>query len=134
MNHSIQFSIVLSATSTEVMELLTNPVLIEAWGGGVSIVEKKVGGQFEMFDGWVSGKILKITGNELAYNWKTTEWNEAIPASEVYYRLQPVEDGTEVFVNHIGLPSKKEADSHRTGWNEYFFDPIKKFIANQKAS
>ncbi len=134
MNYTIEFSILLPASPINVMELLTNPDLIGSWGGGNSIIEKKVGGLFEMFDGWVSGHILKITGNELAYTWKTTDWNEAIPPSEVYYRLEPGENGTEIFVTHLKLPSKREADSHRAGWNEYFFDPIKKFITNQKTS
>lgn len=132
MSYQIGFSTFLFAPPDEVMELLTNPVFIEEWSEAKSSFEKKVGGKFEMFGGWVSGEVLKIDEKELAYTWKTTDWDESTPASKVYFRLEPVEHGTEVYVDHVELPSQKEADDHKNGWKEYFFNPIGEYLSNRK--
>src|SRR5436190_16067697 len=113
MSYSISFSIFLFAPPDEVMELFTNPEFIKEWSCAEAVFEKKTGGKFEMFDGWVSGQVLKLTENELAYTWATTDWEEGTQPSEVHYRLEAVEHGTEVYVDHINLPSQEEADGHK---------------------
>ncbi len=131
MEHSFSLEFFVYATPDEVMELLTNPEFIRDWGGGESLVEKKEGGQFAMFDGWVEGKVLKITQDELIYTWKPNNWPEEMLASEVHYRLAPAEHGTEVYLEHNQLPNKEELEAHRKGWEEQFFGPIGEYLANR---
>jgi uncharacterized protein YndB with AHSA1/START domain len=125
-NLSLEFN--LSARPEYVMELLTDPLLIRKWSGADGIAEKRVGGRFEMFDGWVIGKVLKYTPTELSYTWKTTDWAEETPASEVHYTLAPDDDGTKVTLHHNGFPDQKEMDEHESGWSDYFFVPMEDFI------
>ena len=118
----------LSGKPIRVMELLTDPVLIRKWSGGEAILENKVGGKFEMFDGWVSGTVTKTGKNELAYTWKTSEWPEEAKPSEVHYLLKDDEAGTKVILHHTGFPNEDEMKSHKSGWTDFFFDPMEDFI------
>ena len=128
MAHNLTLEFTLSANPDYVMELLTDPALIRKWSGGTAVVEKKEGGKFEMFDGWVTGNVTKITPQELAYTWSTTDWAEGTPASNVHFSLQPVEAGTLVKVQHNNLPDENEMQEHKNGWSDYFFVPMEDFI------
>ncbi len=129
LSFSLQFFVY--APPDEVMELLLNPEFIKDWSGEDSVVEKKVGGKFMMFDGWVEGKILKITADELAYTWKPSGWNKETAASEVNYKLVAVEHRTEVMIKHTNFPNEEEMESHKKGWEEHFFEPIGEYLANR---
>lgn len=129
--YSLSLKFFVYAPPDEVLELLLNPEFIKDWSGADALVEKKVGGNFMMFDGWVEGKILKITDNELAYTWKPSGWSEETAASEVNYKLASVEHGTEVMIEHTNFPSEEEKESHKKGWEEHFFGPIGEYLANR---
>ncbi len=128
---SLELKFYVHATQDEVMELLTNPEFIRDWSGGDASFEKKVGGKFMLFDGWVKGNVLKITENELWYTWKPTNWDAETPPSEVHYKLEAVNHGTEVLVEHTGFPNEEEMENHREGWEEHFFGPIGEYLANR---
>jgi uncharacterized protein YndB with AHSA1/START domain len=118
----------LSAPPHRVMKLLTDAALIRRWSGGEAIFENKEGGTFSMFDGWVTGTVTKTTENEMACTWTTTEWPENTKPSEVHYLLKKTPGGTLVTVNHTGLPDEDEMKAHRTGWSDFFFEPLEDYI------
>ena len=128
MAFNLALEFILSGKPARVMELLTDPVLIRKWSGGAAILENKVGGRFEMFDGWVTGEVLKTSKNELAYTWKTSDWPEETKPTEVHYLLKADEAGTKVILHHTGFPNEDEMKSHKTGWTDFFFDPMEDFI------
>lgn len=118
----------LSGKPKRVMELLTDPVLIRKWSGEDAVLENKAGGSFAMFDGWVKGEVIKTGELELGYTWKAADWAEDAQPSEVHYLLKADEAGTKVVVKHTGFPNEKERDSHKSGWTDFFFDPLEDFI------
>ena len=87
MAYDLEMEFIMPGTPKQVMEMLTDTKLIRKWSGGDAVLEKMTGGRFEMFDGWVHGKILKLGDKELGYTWKTTDWDEDITPSEVHYIL-----------------------------------------------
>ena len=115
-------------TPVEVFAALTNSKALAEWSGEGS-VSKKVGGAFNMFDGWVEGKVLAYKpGKELAYTWKTTEWPKAWEASEVHYTFHPNKIGTTLTLTHTKLPNRKETNDHRAGWVEHVFTPLEEYL------
>ena len=128
MAFDLALEFILSAKPKRVMELLTDPMLIRKWSGEEAILENKAGGRFEMFDGWVSGEVTKTGSNELAYTWKAANWPEGTQPSEVHYLLKEDEAGTKVIIKHTNLPNADEMNSHKTGWTDFFFDPMEDFI------
>ncbi len=128
MAYDLSLEFILSGKPKRVMELLTDPVLIRKWSGGEAILENKVGGRFEMFDGWAKGTVLKTSSNELAYTWITSDWPEETKPTEVHYLLKEDEAGTKVILHHTGFPDEEEMKSHKSGWTDFFFDPLEDFI------
>ena len=131
LSHAFILEFYLKASKEEVMQLLTDEDLIEAWGSGSSLIEKFEGGRFVMFDGWVEGKVMKITNDELAYTWKPSDWAEDTSPSSVHYKLITEKDGTKIILEHRGFPDKKEMENHKSGWTEHFFGPIEEYLANK---
>jgi uncharacterized protein YndB with AHSA1/START domain len=128
MAYDLSLEFQLSAAPDRVMQLLTDAVLIRKWSGGEAMLENKVGGEFMMFDGWATGKVLKTGESELAYTWKTTDWAEDTAPTEVHYLLKKNDGGTKVTITQTGFPNEDEMKSHRSGWTDYFFDPMEDYI------
>lgn len=128
MAFDLRLEFTLSGKPKRVMQLLTDDVLIRKWSGEAAILEKKVGGTFEMFDGWVKGEVLKTSEDELAYTWKPADWAAEAKPSEVHYLLKADEAGTRVIITHTGFPDADEMNSHKSGWTDFFFDPLEDFI------
>src|ERR1017187_2097636 len=100
--YSIEMTFHVNAAPDEVFELLTNQEKVAQWGGGKAIVEPKVGGKFEMFDGWVRGKVLDFKpGKSLSYSWRPDDFHKEWEDSVVSYQFAPAkEEGTNVKLNH----------------------------------
>ncbi len=118
----------LNAPPGKVMDLLTDSELITDWSGGEALVEKKIGGQVVLFDGWVEGKLLQLTDKELAYTWKPSNWPEEVPPSEVYYTLTAQGKGTLITLEHSRFPNSKEMEDHKSGWFDQFFGLIEEYL------
>jgi len=128
MAFDLELEFILSGKPRRVMQLLTDPALIRKWSGEDAVLENMVGGRFEMFDGWVTGKIIKMSTTELAYTWLAGDWADGTAPSEVHYLLKEDEGGTKVIINHTGFPDAEEMNSHKTGWTDFFFDPLEDYI------
>jgi uncharacterized protein YndB with AHSA1/START domain len=128
MNYDLKLEFQLSAPPEKVLQLLTDAVLIRKWSGSEGSVDNKEGGAVTMFDGWATGRVLKTGTNELAYTWSTTDWAEGTPPTEVHYLLKKQDGGTLVSVSHTGFVTEEEMKSHRSGWTDYFFDPMEDYI------
>lgn len=127
MAYDLELEFILSAKPKRVMQLLTDVALIRKWSGEDAVLENMTGGRFEMFNGWVKGKVLKLQPNELAYTWTASDWEEDATPSEVHYLLKDDERGTKMTIHHTGFPDEKERDSHKTGWTDFFYDPLEDF-------
>ena len=128
MAYDLSLVFLLSGKPARVMQLLTDAELIRKWSGAAAVLVKKIGGRFEMFDGWVYGEVLKLSGNELAYSWKTTDWPEETKPTEVHYLLKHDEAGTKLILHHTGFTDENEMKSHKAGWTDFFFDPMEDFM------
>jgi uncharacterized protein YndB with AHSA1/START domain len=118
----------LNASPGIVMLLLTESEIIVEWSGAQALVEKKIGGKVVMFDGWVEGKLMVWSENELAYTWKPSNWPEEIPPSYVHYTLEAAEKGTRIILEHTRFPNTKEMEDHKDGWSVQFFDLIDQYL------
>ena len=128
MAFDLSMEFILSAKPKRVMELLRDPILIRKWSGDEAVLENKPRGRFEMFDGWVTGEVLKTSENELAYTWVPGDWPVNAKPSEVHYLLKEDEAGTKVILKHTGFPDEEQMNSHRSGWADFFFTPMEDYI------
>ena len=126
---TFELTYLLYASPPKVFEALTQPALIEKWGGGKAIVEPFENGKFEMFEGWVKGNVMRFEPcSMLSYSWKPAEWKPKDKASTVEFKLKEHQVGTELTIIHSGFPGQDEADKHREGWINFVLEPLNDFL------
>lgn len=120
---------IIYASPEEVFDALTDTAKIKQWSGGKGVVELKKSGVFELFDGWVKGEVLEFEkGKILSCSWKPDDWDKKAATSIVTYKFAAHKAGTEISLEHTGLPDQEEADKHSEGWVDYVFDPLNDFF------
>lgn len=131
-SHSILMNVTFKAKPAEVFDALTDSKSILRWSGQRGKVEAKIGGKFEMFDGWVRGKVLAYQqGKALAYTWHPDDWNTEAEPSIVRYSFSPTKSGTKVVLKHSGFPDERAKKEHHGGWTEHVFKPLKGFFESR---
>lgn len=130
---NLKISVVLPADPDTVFQALTKAGTIRKWSGQAGKVQAKIGGKFELFDGWVKGHVLAYSpGKTFIHTWLPTDWPEGTQASIVQYAIVRSGKNTKVTLSHKGLPSKRECESHKQGWYEHVFDPLKTYLLSKK--
>ncbi len=115
----------INAEIEDVYACLTNPFTIELWSGYPAKMEAKEDTEFEMWDGDISGKILKlIPKQQIVQQWYFGEEEEP---SIVTIKLHQQKNHVSVELSHINIPDEVY-DEFSTGWTENFFDAIKLFL------
>jgi len=90
--------------------------------------QPKVGGRFSAWDGYISGKHLKLSeGKRIIWEWKTAEWPRGYPASIVDFRLRKKRGNTELRMVHSKVPAEQAA-SYRQGWIDFYWKPMKEYF------
>jgi uncharacterized protein YndB with AHSA1/START domain len=126
----IRLSVLLPASPGKVFTALTDSRTISKWSGQKGRVEAKVGGKVEMFDGWVKGKVTEFKpGRSLAYTWLPGDWPEDSPESVVRYTFGAAKAGTNVTLVHSNFPNEAQKKSHKNGWLEFVFAPLKDYLS-----
>ncbi len=127
---SFTLTVGIPANPADVFEALTESKLIARWCGQKGSVSRKVGGKFEMFDGWVKGKVLEFKpGKSLIYTWLPGDWPEFQEESVVKYTFTATGKGTKIVLQHSNFPNETEKKNHKKGWKEFVFDPLKRHFS-----
>ena len=116
-----------------VFTALTNARQIAVWSGQNGKVQPTIGGKMELFDGWVKGIVLAYElGKRLSFTWKPSEWAKEKQASIVTCHFTPTKTGTKLTLKHSGFPNDSELQSHKVGWTEFVFDPLKIYLTSKQ--
>jgi uncharacterized protein YndB with AHSA1/START domain len=120
-------------SSETVFTALTNARQIAVWSGQNGKVQPTIGGKMELFDGWVKGIVLAYElGKRLSFTWKPSEWAKEKQASIVTCHFTPTKTGTKLTLKHSGFPNDSELQSHKVGWTEFVFDPLKMYLTSKQ--
>ena len=93
-------------------------------GGQPAIVSAIEGAAFSAWDGYISGRNIKLEpGRRIVQSWRTTEFADADPDSQIEILLEPSKRGTTVTLHHTNIPDGQTA--YRKGWQDCYFDPMK---------
>ena len=95
--------------------------------GDVAKISKKVGGKFSAFGGYAMGKNLALVpGKKIVQSWRASDWDKG-DISEITFLLKPAPKGTKLMFTHKNVPAKF-AKSIASGWKEYYWEPLRKFL------
>ena len=115
----------IKAEIEDVYACLTNQVTIELWSGYPAKLKAEEGSEFEIWDGDISGKILKlIPDKEIVQEWYFGEQDEP---SVVTVKLHQQKNHVSVELRHVNIPEELY-EEFSTGWTEHFFGAIKNFL------
>lgn len=104
-----------------VWEALTDPSLIEEWGGGPVTMDEEVNTEFSLWGGDIHGVNKMIIPEEkLVQEWYAVNWEEP---SLVTITLSAKKDGTVIDLVHEDIP-EEEFENIVEGWNESYFFPL----------
>ncbi len=96
--------------------------------GSAARVEPRVGGAFTAWDGYITGKTTALKPyTRIVQAWRTSEFPDDCPDSQIEIVLEAVEGGTKLTLTHTNIP-EGQADSYRSGWDESYFQPMKEWF------
>jgi activator of HSP90 ATPase len=96
--------------------------------GSPAKVNGTVGGDFVAWDGYIQGMFLELEENKrIMQAWRTAEFPEEAEDSIVEILLEEEHGKTKLTLKHTNIPSG-QADSYKTGWEDFYFKPMKAFF------
>lgn len=101
--------------------------------GSAAKVDGRVGGRFTAWDGYISGATLELTPDKrILLAWRTTEFPDGAPDSQVEILLEEAEGGTKLTLTHSLMP-EDQVDDYRQGWEDFYFKPMKQHFGSKRA-
>jgi uncharacterized protein YndB with AHSA1/START domain len=120
------------AAPDNVFQALVNPKLHAAFTGAKATGAARVGGKFTAWDGFISGKHLKLQpGRYIRQEWSTSQWPRSAPPSILEFRLNKKKDGTELTMVQSGVPAE-QAEHYKKGWGISYWKPLKAYFKKHK--
>lgn len=125
---TIRQEAIIDAHPEEVFEAYVDPRKHAAFTGSAAAGTARVGGKFTAWDGYISGRYLKLEkGKEILHEWTTTEWPEGYPPSVVELTLKAKGRKTEIAMVHSKVPAE-QAEDYAMGWKDWYWAPLKKYF------
>ena len=124
----IEQTVIIPASPEEVYEAFINAKIHSEVTGSKATCNPTVGGKFTAWDGYISGKNLKLEkGRRIVQEWKTTEWPADCPPSIVEFTFRKIEGGTELTMVHQKVPAE-QASSYEKGWIDSYWKPLRVYF------
>jgi activator of HSP90 ATPase len=121
----------IAAKPVEIYDAFLNDQKHSAFTGAKATCDRRVGGKFTAWDGYISGKNVKLeNGRRIIQEWKTSEWPQGYPPSIIEFTFKERGGGTEVKMVQSHVPAT-QADSYKRGWKDYYWAPLKKYFGKK---
>ena len=125
---TIRQKVTVPAKPIEVYEAFVDAKKHSTFTGSKATGQGKVGRKFTAWDGYISGKFLKLEkGKRIVQEWVTTEWPKDFPPSRFELTLKEVRGDTEISMTHSNVPAEQAKDL-KEGWNEFYWKPLKEYF------
>ena len=95
-----------------------------AMTGSPASATEVAGGEFTAHDGYINGKNLElIPGKLIRQSWRTQQFADSDPDSELKITLEPEGTGTRLTLKHTKLTG--DGMHYKQGWVDHYFAPMK---------
>ena len=100
--------------------------------GSPAEIKPEVNGEFFAWEGYIRGKTLELTpGKRIRQSWRTSDFPFDSPDSILEVLFEPIQEGTRLTLIHTIIP-ESQADDYEKGWEDYYFQPMKKYYMKDK--
>lgn len=121
---TIKMHCIINATPEEVFKAITSAFTVELWSGYPARIEPIENSDFSMFDGDITGKILKIVPEkQIVQEWFFGDQPEQ---SIVTINLSSVKNKTRIDMSHTNVPDTDFEDIE-IGWKNYYWGALQEF-------
>lgn len=115
----------IKAESEDVYAALTNPFTIELWSGYPATMPSAVPGEFEMWEGDISGRILELEpDSKIVQEWY---FGDQVAASLATIKIFPQGGKVQVDLTHTNIP-EEAFDDIAEGWEKFILGAIQEFL------
>ena len=116
------------APPDDIYDAFLNEQKHSAFTGARATCDRRVGGRFTAWDGYISGTNVKLeNGRRIVQEWKTSEWPKGCKPSLIEFQFKPKGEGTEVVLTQTNVPAMQAA-GYEKGWSEHYWRPLKKYF------
>jgi activator of HSP90 ATPase len=99
-----------------------------AFTGSPAVIDRRVGAAFTAWDGYISGTTIVVEPfSRIIQTWRTTEFPDDAPNSEIEVIFREVPEGTKITIIHTDIPDG-QGEGYRKGWIEFYFTPMKQYF------
>ena len=128
MTERIEVSEVLPVKQKNLYEAWLDSDKHTAFTGSPAVIDKRVGGRFTAWDGYISGTTITVEPfSRIIQTWRTTEFPEDAPDSEIEVVFEEVPEGTKITLIHTDIPDG-QGEGYRKGWIDFYFTPMKQYF------
>src|SRR5690606_20764833 len=121
---------IIPATPEEIYKALTTEITIRLWTGDIVEIDPRVGGEFSLWDGSITGKFLELEADKkIVQEWYFGEEEQSI----VTIKLHEHKKGTSFEVNHTNIPDEAYEDIV-AGWTETYVESLLEFYEDEEES
>ncbi len=130
MGYDFEVSDILPGTPDDICEGWMSSERHSAMTGADAHVDPTVGGAFDAWDGYITGRTLALEpGRRIVQSWRTSEFTDAHEDSQIEVLLEPVGEGTTgVTIRHTNVPDG-QLGYEEGGWQESYFDPMREYFS-----
>ena len=101
-----------------------------AMTGGEAVCTNGEGKEFSAWDGYISGKNLRLVPfKEILQSWRTTEFSEEAPDSELLLTFRDTPKGCEMLLHHSKIPEGQP--DYEQGWENHYFAPMRAYFSKK---
>ncbi len=130
---TIRQTVTFDAPPHAVFESLLDSKKHAAFTGSKARISRKVGGKVSAWDGYIEGRNLRIEKDKvIVQSWRTTDFQEEDPDSQVMFHLSRKGSGTRLLFVHRNVPDRL-AEEFRQGWIDNYWVPLKAYLESPTA-
>ena len=119
---------VFKTTPDGIYQALTDAQTFSKMTGAPAEISPDPGGAFSLFGARIVGRNIELLPRQrLVQAWRSQGWASGA-WSIVKFEIKEQGPETRLILDHTGFPDG-QSESLRTGWNEHYWDPLKKFFA-----
>ena len=126
MAYEFKLKVTLSASCREVYDAWLSSEEHSAMTGGMAHIDPTVGGSFDAWDGYISGKTIELDpGRRIRQTWRTLHFAPDDPDSTIDLLLEPDGDSVLLTLTHSNVPDG-QTSYEESGWRQYYFEPMQR--------
>ena len=131
MTYEFTVADVIPATPRAIYEAWLDSAGHTAMTGGEATASAETGAAFTAWDGYIWGVNLALDPfTRIVQSWRTTNFSESDPDSQIEVLLQPAAEGTRVELRHTNVPEDYRGYEDG-GWQTNYFEPMKEYFAGK---